>query len=204
MSGICCVQLYFQSLKKCVKHVTCQWKQLLLGCPHNCLIASCWSCCHTWQEHTHWSDEFLQLQLHAEQPTYCLSTSCAGWNCILRRLSVTLRHDELWLNIHCSSLSKCTSDSKWNLDTPWSSNLSRKRCHLLAGEESTREDSCEIKILTRSCSLKYFGVDGLLWHSLSCLWNKLITVILFPRSHIDSHPLRHVRKLQMEMKREGE
>lgn len=82
--------------------------------------------------------------------------------------------------------------------------VTQKDVICLAGAKTTREDSCEIKILTRSHSLKYFGADGLLWHSLSCLWNKLITVILFPRSHIDSHPPRHVRKLQMEMKREGE
>lgn len=78
-----------------------------------------------------------------------------------------------------------------------------QRCHLLAGAATTRVDSCDIRILTRSRGPKYFGADGLLWHSLSCLWNKLITVILFPRSRIDSQPLRRVRKLQMEMKREG-
>lgn len=33
---------FFQSVKKCEKHVTRQWKQLLLRRPHTCLITSCW------------------------------------------------------------------------------------------------------------------------------------------------------------------
>lgn len=66
-----------------------------------------------------------------------------------------------------------------------------------------REDSWVIKILCSSRDLKHFGADDLLWHSLSCLWNKLITVMRFPRSHTDSHPLQGVRKRQIEMKRDG-
>lgn len=51
-----------------------------------------------------WAEEFLQLQLHAKQPTYGLPTSCSGWNCTLSRLSITWRGtNESWLNIHCSS-----------------------------------------------------------------------------------------------------
>lgn len=57
--------------------------------PYNTLLERC--CCHAWQERIHWTNEFLPLQLHTKQPTYCLSTSCSGWNCILRRLSVTQR-----------------------------------------------------------------------------------------------------------------
>ncbi len=40
-------------------------------------------------------------------------------------------------------------------------------------------------------------------YSLSCLWNKLITLMHFSRYHVDSHPLWLVRKLQHKMKRKG-
>lgn len=43
--------------------------------------------------------------------------------------------------------------------------------------------------------------DALFCHSLSCLWNKLITLMHFSRYHVDSHPLWLVRKLQHKMKR---
>lgn len=104
---------------------------------------------------------------------------------------------ELWLGVHCLSFKmhvwfqmKPRYTMKFPFVTQRMSTVGRIQV----------KDICVIKIL----SLKYFRADSLLWHSLSCLWNELITVILFYRSHTDSHSLWHVRKLQMEMKQEGE
>jgi len=56
--------------------------------------------------------------------------------------------------------------------------------------------------LPASAVARHSEPDALFCHSLSCLWNKLITLMHFSRYHVDSHPLWLVRKLQCKMKRE--
>lgn len=147
---------FFQSVKKCEKHVTSQRERLLLGRPHTCLITSCWR----------------GAVVTLDKSTYTEPMDSCSYSCTLNNPLTVCRHhalDEIvfldvyllrgetrWVVAKYSLFlfQKCTSDSKWNLDTPWSSHLSRKRCHLLAGAESTREDSCVIKILTRSSQSK--------------------------------------------------
>lgn len=68
--------------------------------PCNKLLERC--CCHIWLAHTHRTNVFLQL--HAEQQR-CLPVDITLPIKLYSKtfISSTRRHNELWLNIHCSS-----------------------------------------------------------------------------------------------------